>query len=165
MNADRIPAPFDRHRATVRPEWIDYNGHMNVGYYGVAFDQATDTFFDFAGIGEAYRKATGFSLFAVEQHALYRSELKLGDELRITTQLLGVDAKRLHFFHRMYHAGTGHLAATVEDLGLNVSLTTRKAVEFPAETRTRLGAILAAHAVLPRPAEAGRGIALGPRRG
>ena len=26
-------APFDQHRDVVRPEWIDYNGHMNVAYY------------------------------------------------------------------------------------------------------------------------------------
>lgn len=23
---------------TVKPEWIDHNGHMNVGYYVLAFD-------------------------------------------------------------------------------------------------------------------------------
>ncbi len=26
---------------TVLPEWIDHNGHMNAGYYMVAFDDAT----------------------------------------------------------------------------------------------------------------------------
>lgn len=165
MTADQIPVPFDRHRATVRPEWIDYNGHMNVAYYVLAFDQATDTFFDFLGVGEAYRKATGFSFFALEQHVTYQGEVKLGDPLRISTQLLGHDAKRIQFFHRMYHAGTGRLAATIEDLGLHVDLTTRKAVAFPADIQARLAAVAAAHAVLPRPAEAGRGIVLGPRRG
>ena len=33
-----IPAPFDRYRTSVRPEWIDNNGHMNMGYYVVVFD-------------------------------------------------------------------------------------------------------------------------------
>lgn len=37
-------APLDRHRAIVRPEWINANSHMNVAYYVLAFDQATDTF-------------------------------------------------------------------------------------------------------------------------
>ena len=27
---------------TVRPEWIDSNGHMNLAYYVVVFDLATD---------------------------------------------------------------------------------------------------------------------------
>ncbi len=38
-----LGAPLDRHRATVLPDWIDWNGHMNVGFYVVAFDKATDT--------------------------------------------------------------------------------------------------------------------------
>src|SRR3546814_5710036 len=29
---DMAGVPFDRHRAVVLPEWIDYNGHMNVDY-------------------------------------------------------------------------------------------------------------------------------------
>jgi acyl-CoA thioester hydrolase len=155
-----VPAPFDRHRETVLPEWIDYNGHMNVGYYGIAFDRATDTFFDFVGIGEGYRRTTGLSLFAVEQHSFYQAELRLGDPLRITTQLLGCDAKRIHFFHRMYHAGTGQPAACIENLGLNIDMGRRKAAEFPADIQARLAAVLAAHAAVPRPAEAGRRIAL-----
>ncbi len=35
-------APFDEYRDRVRDEWIDYNDHMNVGYYSVVFDSATD---------------------------------------------------------------------------------------------------------------------------
>ncbi len=34
-------APFDEHREVVHPEWIDENGHFNMGYYMVAFDRAT----------------------------------------------------------------------------------------------------------------------------
>jgi acyl-CoA thioester hydrolase len=37
-----IPAPYAAARDVVRPEWIDYNGHMNVGYYHVAFDIAAE---------------------------------------------------------------------------------------------------------------------------
>ena len=27
-----LGAPLDVHRATVLPDWIDWNGHMNVGF-------------------------------------------------------------------------------------------------------------------------------------
>ena len=40
-----LAAPLDVYRDVVRPEWIDNNGHMNVGYYLVVFDYATDAFF------------------------------------------------------------------------------------------------------------------------
>jgi len=38
----------------VKPEWIDYNGHMNVAYYVLAFDHAIDDFYGRLGLGEAY---------------------------------------------------------------------------------------------------------------
>ena len=37
-------APFRSSVTLVRPEWIDYNGHMNMAYYGVLFDEAADEF-------------------------------------------------------------------------------------------------------------------------
>ena len=56
-NDDAVPAPFDEYRAVVRPEWIDHNGHMNMGYYMVVCDLATDAWFEHVGIGRAYRAA------------------------------------------------------------------------------------------------------------
>ncbi len=155
-----IQAPLDLHRETVRPEWVDYNGHMNVSYYVLAFDHATDVWFEHLDLGEAYRARTGCSLFALELHVLYLAELKAGDPLRITTQLLGHDDKRLHYFHRMYHAERGTLSACVEIASVNVDLVARKARPFPVEYRARIEAVAAAHAVLPRPAEAGRAVGL-----
>ncbi len=38
----------------VEPAWIDYNGHMNMAYYNLVFDQALDEVFDELGIGAAY---------------------------------------------------------------------------------------------------------------
>jgi acyl-CoA thioester hydrolase len=157
---DAIQAPLDLHREIVRPEWIDYNGHMNVAYYVLAFDRATDVWFEHLGLGDAYRARTGCSLFALELHVLYAAELKQGDPLRITTQLLGFDDKRLHFFHRMYHAETGTPSACLEIMGLNVEMAARKAKPFPADSLPRIEAVAAAHESLPRPPEAGRVIGL-----
>ena len=39
---------------TVLPEWIDYNGHMNVSYYVLAFDRGVDAFMELIGISPAY---------------------------------------------------------------------------------------------------------------
>src|SRR6185369_5939287 len=38
----------------VERAWIDYNGHMNMAYYNLVFDQALDQVFDDLGIGAAY---------------------------------------------------------------------------------------------------------------
>ena len=163
MPATPIPAPLDLHREIVRPDWIDYNGHMNVAFYVLAFDHATDALFEYLDIGEAYRQRTGCSIFALELHVLYMAELKQDEPLRVTTQILGADDKRLHFFHRMYHAERGTQAACLEIVGLNVDMGARKGRAFPAEALARIQAAAAAHAALPQPAEAGRVIGLRPK--
>jgi acyl-CoA thioesterase FadM len=56
VDAD-IAAPFDEYRDVVRPEWIDNNGHMNMGYYLVVFDFATDAFFPWVGLDRAQPRA------------------------------------------------------------------------------------------------------------
>jgi acyl-CoA thioester hydrolase len=155
-----IDAPLSLHRDTVRPEWIDFNGHMNVAYYVLAFDRATDKFFDWLGLDEAYRQATNRSTFALEQHILYLREVRLGDPLRFTTQLIDHDAKRIHYFHRMYHDGEGYLAATTEIVSLHVDLGRRRGVALGAPENARLLALAAAHAELPRPEQCGRAIGI-----
>ncbi len=159
-----IAAPLALYRTEVRPEWIDFNGHMNVAYYVLAFDLATDALFDFVGVGEDYGKRTDHALFAVEAHLTYQSELRAGDGLRVTTQLLGFDDKRVHFVHRMFNAADGGLAATSEWLGLHVDRSARRAAPLPPEIAARLAAVQEAHAALPTPPEVGRVIRLGARR-
>jgi acyl-CoA thioester hydrolase len=160
MDGTQIPAPLDQHRETVRREWIDYNGHMNVAYYVLAFDHATDVFFEFLDVGEACRHATGHSLFALESHIVYKAELKEGETLGVTTQLVAHDEKRLHFYHAMYHADRGTFSAGLETVGLNVDLATRRPVSFAPQPLARIRAVAAAHASLPPPPDLGRVISL-----
>jgi len=160
-----IDAPLELHRDRVRPEWIDYNGHMNVAYYVLAFDYATDAFFDFLGLDKPYRDSSGNSTFAVEAHLTYQREVAEGDPLRFTTQLLGFDDKRLHFLHHMYHADEGFLAATSEWLSLHIDLQVRRVSVMPGSIKTRLAQLMDAHEGLPRPPEVGRVISCPKRPG
>ena len=154
----QIPAPFDNARDVVRPEWIDYNGHMNVGYYQVVFDLAADAFFDFLGLTQDFRKRHGSTTFALECHANFLREVKQGDPLRFEARLLDFDAKRIHFYQEMFHGTEGYLAASQESLSSHVSMATRRTAPFPEELLGKLAAIKAAHAVLPRPWQVGHGI-------
>ena len=148
-----------------RPEWIDYNGHMNVAFYVMAFDHATDGLFDALGIGAAYCRRENRSVFAVEQHIAYKRELKQGESLVVSSQLLGFDDKRLHFFQRMAREDGEHLAATMETMGLHVDMAARRAAPFPASALAALARLMAAQAGIARPPESGRGIALGASAG
>jgi acyl-CoA thioester hydrolase len=155
-----IPAPFDRYEGEVLPEWIDANDHMNLAYYIVLFDYATDALFDAIGIGRQYKDRTNNGTFAVEAHNLYESELRVGERVRISTQVLAVDGKRLHLSHEMFGVAAEQRAATQELLYLHVDLAKRRVVPFPDEVRERVAAAAAAHAHLPRPDWIGRRIVM-----
>ena len=157
-----IDAPLDAYRDVVRPEWIDSNHHMNMGYYLVVFDLATDEFMRWVGLGQDYRRARRVTTFCLEAHVTYHKEVREGDPLRFTTQLLGHDAKRLHYFHQMYHAEEGYLAATNELMSLHVSEETRRGAPMAPEVLERLRLIQTAHDRLPRPPQVGRRLGLSP---
>jgi acyl-CoA thioester hydrolase len=126
----------------------------------VLFDYATDALFDALGIGRQYKDRTGNGTFAVETHNLYERELLLGDRVRVATQILGMDSKRLHLAHEMFMFANGQRAATQELMYLHVGLSTRRVVPFPDGVRERVAAAAASHAHLPRPDWAGRRIVM-----
>ena len=150
-----IPAPLKLYKGLIVPEWIDYNGHMNVAYYVLVFDRATDDFFDFMGLTTAYRAAGNVSAFTAEMHVNYIREVKEGDEIFVTTQLLDYDAKRFHYFHSMYHAEQRYLAATSELLCLYVDMYMRRVTQMPPPILDRLAEIKQSHAALPLPEQVG----------
>ncbi len=156
-----IEAPFDRYRQVVRPEWIDHNRHLNVGYYLVVFDLATDEFLGWVGLDAAHRRAERVTTFCLEAHVTYHREVGAGDPLRFTTQLLAHDERRIHYFHAMYHATEGYLAATNELMSLHVSASTRRGTPMAPVVLARLARIQKAHDAVPRPPQAGRTIGLG----
>lgn len=153
---EEIATPLDAYRDVVRSEWIDHNRHLNMGYYVVVFDLATDAFLDYIGLTREYKSTNGVMTFSLESHVTYRRELGEGDELRFTTQLLDFDEKRFHYFHQMYHAREGYLAATNELLSLHVSQETRRSAPMAPEILDRLAKILRAHRELPTPPQVGR---------
>ncbi len=126
-----MPEALFTSTAVVQPEWIDYNGHMNMGYYLVAFDQvATDSFYDYLGIGVEHKQAIGKSTFSLSANIDFIAELMEGAPMRFTTRLVDYDHKRLHFYHCLYHADENFLAATNENLGMYIDMSTRRSTEF-----------------------------------
>ena len=116
-------APLVLHRATVLPEWVDYNGHMNEAYYVLVFGHATDAFLDYIGMDDAARRATGSSVYTLEAHINYLAEDHQGDHLAIATQLLAHDAKRLHLHHVMQREADGAMLAAIELMLLHVDMS------------------------------------------
>jgi carnitine 3-dehydrogenase len=152
---DKISGPLTTHHGTVMTSWVDYNRHMQDAYYLVAFGDALDHFFRYVGDDEAYR-AKGTTFFTAETHLNYYREMKAGDPFTIETQLVGLDEKRMHLFHRMLHGKTGELVATNEIMQLHVDQKAGKVVPMGADIYAPLSAIWAVHKKLKKPHELGR---------
>ena len=150
-----MPEPPLVYTGVVRPEWIDYNGHLNLAYYMLIFDQATDAFWDGFGLDAQYRADTGTSTYALESHVTYRRELLEGDSVNVTVRLLDFDRKRLHYLLRMYHAAEGYWSASNELLFVNVDVGQGRSTAFEPEMLERLTALHAEHREFPYPEEAG----------
>ena len=129
----------------VRPEWVDHYGHMNLAYYLVAFDMATDALWPSLGLGKAFR-ARGLGTFAVESWQGYVREVVLDAPLAAESAVLAFDAKRLILRHRLHHAAEGWLSAENEVLFLCVDLAARRAAAWPEEVLAAFAAASVAEA-------------------
>lgn len=139
-----LPAPFRCGPFTVRPEWIDENEHLNLAYYVMLFDWATDAIWRPLGLGEKLRNS-GRGTFAVEAHTLYRAELVVSETVTIESIVLGCDEKRLHMAHEMRRERDGVVSAQQELMYLGVDLRTRRVAPWPQETLAGLSEAVAAH--------------------
>ena len=153
-----IQTPFTQGSHQVKPEWIDYNGHMNVGYYHVLFDIAAEPFFEWLGITHEFRQQNNSTTFALEAHLNFLQEVHQGDPLRVETRLLDFDYKRFHYYQEMYHGTDGFLAASHESISAYVDQGKRKTAPMPSAIIERLTQIKAAHDGLERPWQVGHAI-------
>jgi len=156
MNLVVKPQSLDIYTDIVRPEWIDHNGHMNMAYYLLAFDLASDVLAENLGLTREYKKRTNTATFAGETHIVYKREVLEGDPLRFTGRVIACDAKRMHFWLEMYHGAQGYLAATTEFLILHIDMTVRRVAAMEPEQLARIEAARDAQAALPLPADIGR---------
>ena len=125
-----------------------------------AFGEATDALFRYVGDDEDYR-AAGLTFFTAETHVNYFREMRSGEPMRFETQLVGLDPKRMHVFHRMIHGRTGDLVATNEIMLLHVDTKTRRTAPMRADVHSALEAVWKEHKKLSKPRELGRTMKVG----
>jgi acyl-CoA thioester hydrolase len=162
-DADEVVA-WRLHAEQVRQEWIDYNGHMNVAFYVLVFDHATDAVLEALDLGERHRRSEQCSVFVGEAHVTYEQEVALGDLLEVESRILDCDGKRLILYHEMRCGRIDGIVASNEVLCMNVSLRTRRVAPLPEPIFGTLSKVVAAQRARPRPARAGRSIGLKNRR-
>ena len=149
------PAPLELYSSVVAPAWVDYNGHMTEAAFLTVFGWASDRLFRYLGIDEGYR-AGGHSFYTVETHINHLGEAALGERLRVTTQVLGSDAKRLHICHSMYRGDSEELLCAAEQMLLHVDTGAGRSAPVLPGPAAAAAAVAAAHAKLPLPTLRGR---------
>jgi len=150
----------------VRPEWIDYNGHLRDAYYAVIFSEAIDALMDRVGLDAAYRQRTGGTLYTVEMHLHYLHEVKQADTAIVTLRILGTDSKRVHVSLELLRAGNPDVAAGAEVMLLHVRQHEGKVstAAFPPEVRAALEALQTAGACMEAGVPGSRRMELRPAR-
>lgn len=147
----------------VESDWIDYNGHMNVAFYTLAFDRAFDDFIEnWLGIGESFVKRSRFGPMALQTQICYLGEMLEAEPFHVEALLLDHDDKRMHFIGTMISDRDGRIAATYETVGINVDLDTRRPAPYPDWALARMDAMMKAQEGHPWPKQAGQ--TLGIRR-
>src|ERR1700709_502644 len=135
------PVPFLSSVMQIEPQWIDYNGHLNMAYYNVMFDRAIDELWLKLGIGPGYMKQRHGSTFTAECHVRYLREIHLGDPVQVSILLVDAVVKRLHTFEELRHAGEGWLSATSENMTIRIAMGPRKTAPFPPDIRANIEAL------------------------
>jgi acyl-CoA thioester hydrolase len=147
----------------IESQWIDYNGHFNMAYYGVLFDRAADQMFATLGLGPDYVKATNNSFFTLETHCSYLREVQATDIVTISSQIIDHDHKRVHYVQQMRLPDQTQIACILEVMVSHVDLNTHKTSNFPDDVKARIDAMAAAHKALPVPTQVGHKIGI-PRK-
>jgi carnitine 3-dehydrogenase len=127
----------------VRPDWIDYNGHMTDWRYVQVFGDATDALLRYAGVDDDYRR-TGRAMYTVESQVTYRAEARIHDALYVSSRVLEVDEKRVRFAHSLQRRSDDTLIASAQQVYVHVDSAAGRSAPFPAPVRARLAALQAA---------------------
>ena len=143
----------------VRPEWVDYNGHMTDSRYLQVFGDATDVMWRSVGVDDAYRRS-GRAMYTVESHVTHAAEAKALEPLYVLTRLLSVDDKRAHVFLALHRQRDDVLVATGEQIYLHVDTKAGKASGLDPAVREKLEKIRATQSGLPMPAQVGRHVGM-----
>jgi len=150
-------------RQAVAQDLAQLGDGLNMAYYNVLFDRAGDEAFAAVGLGPDYVKERNASFFTLESHNTYVRELHAGDSVRIETQFLDRDAKRVHYVQQMFHAEEGWLSCVTELIVMHVDMAAKKSAPFPPDVYEKIDKMYQAHTALPVPPQVGHRIGI-PRK-
>ncbi|NKB77184.1 MAG: hypothetical protein GKR96_09095 [Gammaproteobacteria bacterium] len=125
------------HNEPLQEAWLDAYGHLNEAYYLVPFSNTTWKLQDHFDIGVDYFEETGCAIYTVETHLRYLSDVRKTALMEIESMILGVDAKRIWFAHKMMVNDV--LCATGEFMVLHYDTNANRTTAMPNSVIETLG--------------------------
>ena len=142
-------------------DWIDYNGHMNVAFYTLAFDKSLDIFLeDTLGIGETHALENKQGPFVLQAHYHYLNEMSLDEKFNVRLLVVDCDKKRMHLCLDIFSLKKNRVIAVAEKVLINVNLEIRKTEHYPLWAFKRLLKLKEIHKNGPFPDVLGKEITL-----
>jgi acyl-CoA thioester hydrolase len=130
------------YRGAVYPLQCDHMGHMNVAFYVAKFDEATWQLFAALGLTRPRFDAERVGMAGLEQHIEYRRELRAGDVVTVTSEVLEIRDKVIRFRHEMTNDVTGEVAARMLVVAAHLDTEARRARAFPDDVRAKARAMI-----------------------
>ena len=115
----------------VPASWVDYNGHVHESRYLQAFSDATDALLGTLGLDPAVG-----SYFTVETHLRHLLPLHAGDRFHVSTEVAGVDEKRLRLSHALHR--DSDVVATAEQTLVHVDVASGRSAPVDPAVRHRV---------------------------
>ena len=165
MKENKIDGPYSTPiilpEQEVLNEWLDYNGHMNVAYYTLAFDKSLDFFLeDLLGIGESHAYKNNQGPFVVQAHYHYLNEMRLNEKFHVRLFVVDCDKNKMHLCMEIYSLFQDKVIAVVEQVLINVNLKLRKSEPYPPWAFERLIKLKNTHKNASLPSAFGKSIGL-----
>jgi acyl-CoA thioester hydrolase len=152
ISLDQIASLPEIYRTTIPAAYEDRNGHMNVRWYLVLYDEAGDAMYPTLGLTDEYLAASGTGGFDLEHHLWYLSEVRVGDAVAIRLRMLARSQKLCHYMMFMVNETRGRLSSLFECVHAHADLKARRTAAFPAQAIAAIDALIAAQQALPWPA-------------
>ena len=125
----KLNLPIKVSQGTVKEDWIDYNGHMNMAYYVQCFEESSDFLLEHMDLGYRYAIEEQKGVFVIKCEINYRKEINLYENFIISLEELICKGKKLIVGLKMLNENN-EMIADYKILNLNVDLETKKSSTF-----------------------------------
>jgi acyl-CoA thioester hydrolase len=133
----KLSLPIKVSQGTVKEDWIDYNGHMNMAYYVQCFEESSDFLLEHMDLGYRYAMEEQKGVFVIKCEINYRKEINLYENFIISLEELVCKGKKLIVGLKMFNTNNETIAV-YKILNLNVDLETKKSSTFSPKIRAQL---------------------------